>query len=184
MNQTEYPSLATNDAVAGFVFQNQEPSQAIQVDRKALERACVDLICKLDNMLVKAKEMSKVDFVDESATVARNMLELLQEFSDEFLVGRVADQAQQEISRAMTVSHTYDEVLKTRPLKNALLRTFWKAEEIQEIQAARSQLGQSLIRSCAATLYHGIMLVGFDTEAGKQIDQSTVVFVNELKKSW
>ena len=31
---------------------------------------------------------------------------------------------------------------------------------------------------------HAIMLVGFDKPLGKQIDQSTVVFVNELKESW
>ena len=184
MNQTNHPSLATNAAAAGIVFHKQEPGEANAVDQKALEASCVDLICKLENIFAKAKEMPKVDFVDESATTARKMLELLLGFCDKFLTGKADAQAREEINRAMTVSHTYDEVLKTRSLGNAILRTFWKVEESKEIQESHSQLGEALIRACAATLYHAIILIGFDTDLGKQIDQSTVVFVSELKQSW
>ncbi len=143
MNQTEYPSLAANDAVAGFVFQQHEAIDSISVDRKKLEKSYVDLISKLENLLTKAKALSKVDFVDESATFGRKMLESLQKFCDEFLTGQAAAQAREEIDRAMTISYTYDEVLKTRSLTNAILRTFWKVDEIQEIQSSHAQLGQA-----------------------------------------
>ena len=184
MNQTEHPMLAANDAVAGFVFQSQEACEATKVDRKALETSCVDLISKLENLLAKAKELPSDEYVDDSAKVGRKMLDRLSAFCEAFLTGKAAAQAKKEIDRAITVSHAYDEVLKTRSLKNTIIRVFYEIEESEDIQASHAQLGEALIRGCAATLYHAIMLVGFDTALGKQIDQSTVVFVNELKESW
>ena len=184
MNQTEFPSLAANDAVAGFVFQQQEAGETKKVDRKTLEVSCVDLICKLENLLAKAKEMPKDDFIDESAIVGRKMLEHLSAFGDKFFVGNAAEQAKEEIGRAMTYSHLFDEVLKTRSLTNIVIRTFWNVKESDEILSSHAQLGEALIRGCAATLYHAIMLLGVHTDLGKEIDQSTIVFVTELKQSW
>lgn len=182
MNHTEYPSL--NNTVAGFVFQKQEACETTDFDRRALEISCVDLISKLENQLAKAMQMPKDDFVDESAIVARKMLKLLLEFCDEFLVGKPGAQAKEEIDRALSFTDTYEEVLKTRSLKNAFIRAFWNVDESEEIQLSHAQLGEALVRGCAATFYHAVMRVGLDTPLGKQIDQSTVVFVNELKQSW
>ena len=182
MNQTEFPSL--NDAVEGFVFQKQVVCDAINVDHRALEVSCVNLISKLENLLAKARELPSDDFVDESADIARGLLEMLSEFGTEYLTGSAAKQAKEEIDRARTFSHTYDEVLKTRPLTNAFLRTFWKVKESQEITTAHKQLGEALVRGCAATFYHAVMLIGLNTDFGKEIDQSTVVYVNELQQTW
>ena len=110
MNQTEYPSLAATDTVAGFVYLEQQVSEPANIDRNALETSCVDLICKLENLLSKATSMQRVDFIVESATIGRSMLEQLLLFTYEFLTGKAADQAQEEIDRARTFSHTYDEV--------------------------------------------------------------------------
>ena len=184
MNNTEHPSIAANDIVPGFIFQQQEASSDCDIDRKTMEKSCVDLICKLENHLAKAMAMPRVDFIDESATVAREMLNELLLFSESFLGGKAADQAQEEINRARTYSYTFDEVLKTRPLLNTIARTFWSVDEKAEIQTAFTQLGAALIRGCAATLYHAIVLIGVDTDLGQQIDQSTVYFVNELQQSW
>ena len=184
MNQTDIPSLATNDAVAGFVFQPSETGPNHRFDRKSLETACVDMISQLEHIVFKAQEMSRIDFVDETAEIARKMLVVMGDFTEEFLAGKAADQAIGEIDRALTYSHTYDEVLKTRSILNTVLRTIWKADENHEIQSAHEQLGEIMVRACAATLYHAIMLLGMDSEMGKQIDQSTVIFVNELKQAW
>ena len=54
----------------------------------------------------------------------------------------------------------------------------------QEITTAHAKLGEALVRGCAATFYHAVMLIGLNTEFGKEIDQSTVVYVNELQQSW
>ena len=114
MSQTEFPSL--NNALAGFEFKSQDPSQSIDVDYQALEIACVDLISKLENLLTKSNEMDRDDFIDESAGIARKMLELLTSFSNEFLSTAGVNQAREEIDRALTFADAYEEVLKTRPL--------------------------------------------------------------------
>lgn len=184
MNQDVFPSLASSDAIAGIVFQNQ-PQTKVQADnRQELEQSCIDLISQLQYKFATAKEMTEVDFVDESATIAKDMLASLQPFCEQSLTGKAADQAREEILSCMTMCDTFEEVLKTRSFGNAVMRTFWKAEESSEIVETRKQLGQSLVRACAATLYHSIILLGLDTAFGKQIDASAVVFINELNESW
>ena len=182
MKPTEYPSL--NDAVAGLVFQESGAPRKINVDHQALEISSIDLISKLENLLAKAREMPRDDFVDETANIAKKILFHLTAFGDEYFEGQAAEHSKDEIVRALTFTHTYEEVLKTRPLTNAIIRTFWKIDELKEIKAAHQQLGEALVRACAATFYHAVMLIGLDNPFGQQIDQSTVVFVNELKQSW
>lgn len=184
MSSSNLPMLADNVATQGIVFTRTEADIAGSIDEKALGFACIELIGKLENEFARAKDFQATDYVDEAASTARKMLEPLKAFSDEFLTGDAKMQANEEISKAQAVGDTYDEVLKTRPLGNALLRTFWKADEVEAIRDAHAKLGESLIRATAAALYHGIMLLGFDTPMGQEIDQSTVVFVTELNQSW
>ena len=182
MNPTEHPSL--NNAVPGIVFQKQDPAQSIDVDYQALEIASVDLISKLENLLTKSIEKEKDDFIDESADTARKMLALLTEFINEFLTGNAAAQAKEETDRALTFAHTFEEVLKTRSFINTVVRVFWNLKESEDILKSQAELGEALVRACATTFYHAIMLMGTDTEFGKEIDQSSVVFINQLQKSW
>ena len=184
MNQTNLPSLASSDVVSDIEFAMPEAVERRSIDQKTLEIACVDLICKLENIFAKAKEVDKEEFVDESAATARKMLGLLIEFCNEHLKGKPQAQAQDEIEKAVTVSHSYDQVLKTRSLGKSIIRTFWSIEEPAEIKESHAQLVDALIRACAATFYHAIMSVGFESSVGQQIDQSTLVFVSELKQSW
>lgn len=182
MNQTEIPSL--NPAISGFVFNHQKTSSIVDIDRKALEVSCVNLICKLENVLAKAMEQPKDDFVDESAAIGRSMIEALAIFCGDFLSGESAEQIHAELERALTLTVAYQGVLKARPLTNALLRTFWHIEEKKEIKEAHAKLGEALVRACAATLYQAVMLIGMETAFGKEIDQSTAVYVNELQQFW
>lgn len=182
MIKTNIPSI--NQVVDGFMFQEQESGVAKNVDHKKLEIACVDLISKLENLLAKAKQLEQDDFIDESGVVGQKMIESLTHFSNECLEGNAAVQAQEEISRASTYVATYEEFLKSRPLTKSLLRTFWDVPETKDILNAHSELGRALVRACAATLYHGVVMVGLDSEFGKEIDRSTVVFVEELLESW
>ena len=183
MNSSNAPMLADSAATAGMIFTPPQTELAEAIDSKLLGLSCVELIGRLECEFVKAKEFQPSDYIDESAETARKMLALLAEFSNDNL-GDASIQANDEIQKANAVSYTYDEVLKTRPLGNALLRAFWKAEEVEDIKVAHKNLGQSTIRAIAATLYHAIMIIGFDSEMGKEIDQSTVLIITELNKSW
>lgn len=182
MNQTNYPSLG--NAVTGFVFCQQDVSAKTKAEQKALEFACVDLISKLENLAAKASELADDDFIDESAGIARNIADRLSQFGEEFLDGAAAVQAKEEIDRTLAFCQTYEEVLKTRSFGNAFLRTFWKVEESDAIKSAHAKLGEALTRCCATTFYHAVVLIGNDSDSGKQIDQSTLVFVNELRTVW
>ncbi|MEM7454047.1 MAG: hypothetical protein AAF456_06795 [Planctomycetota bacterium] len=180
-NNTE-PMLS--DAIEGFVFQTTETCPEAELDRTTFEVACVDLISRLENCLARATEMEKDDFVDKSGKIGRQMAGPLKTFTRQFLTGKAAEQANAEISRAVSISHTYEEVLKTRPLTNAIIRTFFNVDEVEQVRESHERLGESLVRACAATFYHAIKMVGLDSELGREIDQSSVIFVNQLKDSW
>lgn len=154
------------------------------VDQGQLEIACVDLICQLESLIALAKESGREEHMDNAAATAKKMLTRLLEFSDRFFQGEEAVQTRDEISKALHQSATYQEILNSRSWGSAIKRAFLGSEDSEEIKATYEKLGLALIRACATVLYHAIVLVGFDSPVGKQIDQSTVVFVRELKESW
>jgi len=122
--------------------------------------------------------------MEGAADTARKMLTRLLEFSDRFFDGEEAVQTRDEISKALHESSTYKEILNSRGWGSLIKRTFMVSEENEHLKSTYEKLGLALIRACATVLYHAIVLVGFDSPLGKQIDQSTVVFVRELKESW
>ena len=154
------------------------------IDQGELEIACVDLICQLESLISMAKESGREEHMDSAAATAKKMLTRLLEFSDRFFKGEEAEQTREEISKALHQSATYQEILNSRSWGSAIKRAFLGSEDSEEIKSTYEELGLALIRACATVLYHAIVLVGFDSPLGKQIDQSTVVFVRELKESW
>lgn len=181
MNQTATPSLS--NVISGFEF-NNEPCRKIDVDLLTREMECINLLSKLENALARAMEQEKDDFFDEAAEHARNVLTQLTECSSRFLGGGAAEQANEEIDNATVQAFDYEAVLKNRPLTNAFLRLFWDVDERPEIIESHNNLGDALVRACTVTFYHVVMAFGLDSEIGKEIDQSALVFVNQLKESW
>ena len=154
------------------------------IDQGELEIACVDLICQLEALIAMAKDSGREEHMDNAAATAKKMLTRLLEFSDRFFQGEEAEQTHEEISKALHQSATYQEILNSRSWGSVIKRTFLGSEDSEEMKSTYEELGLALIRACATLLYHAIVLVGFDSPLGKQIDQSTVVFVRELKESW
>ena len=154
------------------------------IDQADLEMACVDLICHLESIVAVAKEMGREEHMKEGSDTANKILAKLLTFSDEFLTGDEASQTREEIVKALDESSVYTAVQKTRSWGSALKRTFGGAEDNENIKVAYESLGLALIRACATVLYHAIVVIGFESPLGKQVDQSTVVFVRELKESW
>ena len=161
------------------------PATAVRsIDQGELEIACVDLMCQLESLISLAKESGRDDHMEGAADTAKKMLTRLLEFSDRFFAGEESVQTREEISKALHESATYQEILNSRSWSSAIKRAFMGAEDNEHIKNTYEKLGLALIRACATVLYHAIVLVGFDSPLGKQIDQSTVVFVRELKESW
>ncbi len=154
------------------------------VDQAELEIACVDLICHLESLIATAKEVGREEHMKDASNTANRILSKLLSFSDQFFNGEEAEQTREEIVKALDESSAYTAVQKTRSWGSALKRTFGGAEDNENIKRTYESLGLALIRACATVLYHAIVVVGFESPLGKQIDQSTVVFVRELKESW
>ena len=154
------------------------------IDQAELEMACVDLICHLESLVAVAKEMGREEHMKEGSDTANKILAKLLTFSDQFFSGDEASQTREEIVKALDESSVYSAVQKTRSWGSALKRTFGGAEDNENIKIAYESLGLALIRACATVLYHAIVVMGFESPLGKQVDQSTVVFVRELKESW
>ena len=184
MNQSITPRLAENAKAAGLLLERTDAEITWSLDKATLGMSCIELIGQLENAFAKAREQSHVDYIDESGGIARKMLVLLNEFANSYLSGNAAQQADEEIEKTAMCSIAYDRALKARPFVNALKRAFLKAEETQEIASAHLKLGDHLVRATAATLYHAIMILGSDSDLGREIDQSTVIFVTELNQSW
>ena len=182
MKNSNTPTLC--DVIDGLVFQDQEPGLKIDVDYKALEISCIDLITKLDSQLAKARELEQDEFIDSSGEAAQSMIDALSEFTEHYLKGNAATQSREEIDRAAAFVDTYEEFLKARPISKKLIRTFWVVEESDEVMSAHAKLGDALVRACATTLYHAVAMVGLDSDFGREIDQSTLVFVEQLHQSW
>ncbi len=157
---------------------------AQSINQGELEIACVDLICQLEALTSMAKESGREEHMENAAGTAKKMLTRLLEFSDSFFDGEKAVRTREEITRALHESAAYQEVLNSRSWGSAIKRAFMGGEDNKQVKITYEKLGLALIRACATVLYHAIVLVGFDSPLGKQIDQSTVVFVRELKESW
>ena len=182
MNQSNTPAL--NRSIPEIEFAQAAPGKSVDVDHKALEVACIDLLSKLEILLAKAVDLDRTDFIDDSANVANGIIDQREKFAGEFLTEDAAAQTQEENSRARSYSQNYESVLKTRPLGNAIFRVFRKTEEVQQITTAHKKLGDALVRACAVTLYHAVALIGLDNAFGQEIDQSSVVFVDQMTNSW
>ena len=184
MSQVNPPLQNQPEAVIATPAVGPPIATVRSIDQGELEIACVDLMCQLESLISLAKESGRDDHMEGAAETARKMLTRLLEFSDRFFAGEEAVQTREEISKALLESATYQEILNSRSWSSAIKRAFMGAEDNEHIKSTYEKLGLALIRACATVLYHAIVLVGFDSPLGKQIDQSTVVFVRELKESW
>lgn len=184
MNASATPQLVENARAAGLVLVRTPESIARSVDQTGLGMACIELIGRLENEFATACDQPTTEYIDEAAETARKMLILLETFCYEHLQEVTDTQAGREICKAYLGGYAFDEVLKTRPIGNALLRTFWKADEVNDIKEAHDKLGKNLVRAVAAALYQAIMMLGPDSRMGPEIDQSTVVFISELDQRW
>lgn len=175
MNPQVPTSAPSHDATAGPVR---------DVNQSELEMACVDLICQLECMIATAREAGKEEHMNNASATANKMLNQLLSFSDRFFTGNEAEQTRDEIVKAVEESAAFTTELRSRSWGSTLKGMFGTAEVSDSVRLAYENLGLALIRACATVLYHVIVVVGFESPLGKQIDQSTVVFIRELKESW
>ncbi len=164
---------------------NQLPVRTLEVDKNInLDSHQSQELATLENCLAKARELPRHEFVDASSEIGERMLQILKSFCKEHMTGASAEQVNAEIEQTQQMVNAFGEILKTRPLNDTLIQAFWNVKESDDIKTSHKQLGEGLVRACVVTFYHAVMLIGVDTEFGKEIDKSTMKFLDELEQSW
>lgn len=154
------------------------------VNNAELELACIDLICQLEALLVKAKSYCRNDQVENSPEVACKMLTRLVEFTNANLSGEAADQTREEILQVAQAAERHQASLGSRTLGESLRSMFKKDDVDFNSLTTHSALGSALAQVSATTFRNGIALLGEDSHSGQQLTQSSRAYVGQLEKEW
>ncbi len=150
------------------------------------EIGCINLISQLETQVASARgDGGRNGHVENASENTDKLLELLLNFCDEFLTGERFDNAFEEIKKAKYASMAHKEVLDTRSWGFALMNLFGAhACSDASVRQSYDNLGDALLGACSATLLQAIEAAGSDSEIGKTVEQSLVVFVEEFQASW
>ena len=165
---------------------NQETSrpstkEVRTAEQAALEMSCVDLICQLEHLLATGKEADRGDQVEDSGKLADKMLEKLVEFSDKHLD---CEEILEQITKASHAIKVHKSMLGNRSWGATIMSVFIVDAIDENSKNSHVQLGKDLVCVCATVLHQAVQLVGEDSEIGKQIGQSMIVFVDEFETAW
>ncbi len=147
-----------------------------------LESASVDLLCKLEFLVSAIKEADPADQTDIAIETTKKMILEMTEFSLAFLTGEAYAQTEKAIERTLASVHVLETLLANRSLGGMIRRAFG-GEDPNEvtIKDANRALLQAVKRSIVTLLFNTIQIVGFESSLGKQLDQSTMLFVSDIE---
>jgi len=153
------------------------PEQAVE-----LEGGVIDLMCKMEHLLSEIKGADPADRNEVLVDTSNKMLSVMADFAEAFLEGESLEKANEEISNSFMSSQVLKELSQSLSIGGLLRRTFGSKDPNQEaIDENSNELIRTLKRAFVTLLFHSIQLAGFDSQMGKQFDQSTCVFVAELE---
>ena len=147
-----------------------------------LEGGVVDLLCQLEHLLSVIQDADPADKSEVLVETSQKMLSVMLDFTEAFFSGESLDRTNGEISTAFMGSQVLKELTENISIGGLLRRTFGGADPNQAvIDETTIDLRRTLKRAVVTLLYHAIQLAGFETPLGKQLDQSTLLFVSELE---
>ena len=175
-NSASVNSAATIQSAATSPLTSQEFEE--------LEGGVVDLLCQLEHLLSVVKETDPADRSEVFVESSEKMLTVMLDFTEAFYSGESLEKTNGEISAAFMSCQLLNELTANVSIGGLLLRTFGGTDPNQAvIDDTSNELRRTLKRAIVTLLYHAIQMAGFDTPLGKQLDQSTVLFVAELESA-
>ena len=163
---------------------NKQLNNSSELNTAELELACIDLICQLEALLVRANRSCRNDQVENSPEVACKMLTRLMEFTVANLSGEAADETRGEILKVAQSAEEHQKALSNRTLGESL-RSMLKKDDVDfRSLTTHSALGRALAKVSATTLHKGLELLGEDTNSGKQLSLSSQAYIEQLEKEW
>ncbi len=170
------------------ITENESPSSASPFNVRKfadaeVEMGCINLISQLEMQASSAK--SRSDHVEQAGENTDKLLSALLEFSDEFLVDDSHQRAMDAVEKASYASLAHKEVLSTRSWGFAIRNLLGKAAVSDEsIKETYTLLGEALLAACVSVLREAVAIVGSESTAGRTVEQSIAIFVEELKANW
>lgn len=171
------PKPATPSPAPKASVRALSPEQSIE-----LEGGVIDLMCKMEFLLSEIKESDPADRNEVLVDASQKMLSVMADFAEAFLQGESLEKANAEISTSFMSSQVLKELTQSLSIGGLLRRTFGAKDPNQDaIDEHTNELIRTLKRAFVTVLFHAIQLAGFESQLGKQFDQSTCVFVSELE---
>jgi len=179
MSQT-HSNFTTAELMSG----QQQPVVAnSKISPDDLEFACVNLISQFENQIDSAK--SRSNHVENAGVNADKLLAVLLDFCDNNLPEGAPESVMNEIKKASFASLAHKEGLNSLGWGFAISNLFGKSVSSDpKVRQTYKDLGDVLLSASVAALREAVATVGFDSETGKSIEQSTAVFVEEFKANW
>jgi hypothetical protein len=155
------------------------PFESPSVD---VEAACIDLLCRLESLVCAIKQGDPADRNEIAVETAQRMMVEMVDFAVGFLGSDANHRLDKEISLAFEATIELDELNRSRSIKDLLRRALGREHpNAVRLDVAFANLIESLNRSMVTLSFHAIELVGVDTTVGKQLNEGTLLLVEELE---
>lgn len=180
--QDSQPAPAENSAVRPATAKPASQSSLTTEQFVQIEGGVIDLMCQMEHHLSVVKESDPADRNEVMVETSQKMLTVMADFAEAFLTDEGLEKTNQEISTAYMCSQVLKELTQSASIGGLLRRTFGGTDPNQvAVDENTNELIRALKRALVTVLFHTIQLAGFDSPMGKQLDQSTCVFVSELE---
>lgn len=162
---------------------NSVPAGNTTVDHAELELDCINLISQLEMQISSARTGS--EHVENASGNTDKLLSVLLDFSERNFDEATSVKVMKDIKKASFASLALKEVVASLGWGFAVRNLFGKKLcSDDQVRQTYEDLGDALLGACISVLRQAVVAVGFESETGKTIEQSTAVFVEEFKASW
>lgn len=153
-------------------------------DRSLLEAACVDLICRLDQLLCHANEARQAGYLNETVPHANNMLLASLDFAESHLTGSALDELHTQVAAAYGRTQELADLISSRSW-GAVRRVIGRPSATEmDVLRVHGEVGEAIAVVVVASLGGGIRRLGVHTSIGDEMIQSLKLFLSEMKKAW
>lgn len=160
-------------------FKGREASEGSSFDL-----TCINLLCKIESLMSEVRGRPFADRIETASTTANAILLQLLEFSDDHFEDDQAASLQVEVCATLECRKAHEEAFRKRSWAYAF-KSLLSSNAIDPVTIeAYDKLGKSLRCTCGVVFTEMLKIVRSDSQVRSQINQSSVVLLEELKSVW
>ncbi len=169
----------TSSSSVSSSIQTKEPDDASKYDF-----ACIDLLCNLEFLMADFRVKPMGERFEIALKTADQILLKLLDFCVEHFESRQIETIHDQIRRTLQCFKNHRESLKNQSWGFALRSLVSSNATDPATVVSYDKLGKSVVHTCGMVFTEMLELVRIDSDVRSQIDQSSAVFLNELKCVW